>query len=61
MYLSIGGPGKIVQIDESKFGKQKKTRGKRGHRAEGEWVFGGTEAHSDKHRVGYCQLPSNHR
>ena len=47
MDLSIGGPGKNVQIDESKFGKQKKTRGKRGHRVEGGWVFGGTEVHSD--------------
>ncbi|CAB4040103.1 Hypothetical predicted protein, partial [Paramuricea clavata] len=34
----IGGPGKIVQIDESKFGKRKYHRG---HRVEGQWVFGG--------------------
>ena len=36
----IGGPGKIVQIDESKFGKRKCHRG---HRVEGQWVFGGIE------------------
>ena len=34
----IGGPGKRVQIDESKFGKRKKNRG---HGVEGQWVFGG--------------------
>ena len=36
----IGGPGVIVQIDESKFGKRQYNRGKR---VEGNWVFGGTE------------------
>ena len=36
----IGGPGIIVQIDESKFGKRKYNRG---HRVEGVWVFGGVE------------------
>jgi transposase-like protein len=39
----IGGPGKIVQIDESKFGKRKYHRG---HRVEGQWVFGGIEEES---------------
>ena len=34
----IGGPGKRVQIDESKFGKRKYHRG---HRVDGQWVFGG--------------------
>ncbi|KAF8792964.1 hypothetical protein HNY73_004498 [Argiope bruennichi] len=34
----IGGVGKIVEIDESKFGKRKYNRGKR---VEGKWVFGG--------------------
>ena len=36
----IGGPGIIVQIDESKFGKRKYHKGKR---VEGCWVFGGVE------------------
>ena len=36
----IGGPGIIVQIDESKFGKRQYNWGKR---VDGNWVFGGTE------------------
>lgn len=36
----IGGCGKNVEIDESKFGKRKYNRGKR---VEGQWVFGGVE------------------
>ena len=40
----IGGPGKVVEIDESKFGKRKYNRGKR---VEGVWVFGGIERNSD--------------
>ena len=36
----IGGPAKTVQIDESKFGKRKYHRG---HKVEGQWVFGGIE------------------
>lgn len=36
----IGGLGKIVEIDESKFGKRKYHRG---HHIEGQWVFGGYE------------------
>ena len=36
----IGGPGIIVEIDESKFGKVKYHRG---HRVEGVWVFGMVE------------------
>ena len=36
----IGGPGIVVEIDESKFGKRKYHRG---HRVEGVWVFGGVE------------------
>jgi len=35
----IGGPGKTVEIDESKFGK----RYNKGKRIEGVWVFGGIE------------------
>lgn len=41
----IGGEGKIVQIDESKFGKRKYHRG---HHVEGQWVFGGIEQGSRK-------------
>ena len=39
----IGGQGKTVEIDESKFGKRKYHRGKR---VEGVWVFGGIERES---------------
>ena len=42
---SIGGEGKIVQIDESKFGKRKYHRG---HRVEGPLVFGGIKNDSRK-------------
>ena len=41
----IGGEGKIVQIDESKFGKRKYHQG---HHVEGQWVFGGIEQESRK-------------
>ncbi|PSN54556.1 hypothetical protein C0J52_07111 [Blattella germanica] len=36
----IGGPGHIVEIDESKFGKRKCLKGKR---VAGEWIFGGVD------------------
>ena len=41
----LGGEGKIVQIDESKFGKRKYDRG---HHVEVQWVFGGIEQDSRK-------------
>lgn len=41
----LGGKGKVVQIDESKFGKRKYHRG---HHVEGQWVFGGIEEGSRK-------------
>jgi transposase-like protein len=39
----IGGPNKIVEIDESKFGRRKYNRG---HPVKGQWVFGGVERES---------------
>ena len=41
----IGGDGKEVEIDESKFGKRKNHKGKR---VDGVWVFGGIERQSKK-------------
>lgn len=41
----IGGEGKVVEIDESKFGRRKYHRG---HRVEGQWVFGGYERGTGK-------------
>lgn len=41
----VGGEGIVVQIDESKFGKRKYHRG---HRVDGQWVFGGIEEGSRK-------------
>ena len=41
----IGGPGEIVEIDESKFGKRKYHKG---HHVDGQWVFGGIERGSGR-------------
>lgn len=41
----IGGDGRVVEIDESKFGRRKYNRG---HRVEGQWVFGGYERGSGR-------------
>ena len=41
----IGGNGIEVEVDESKFGKRKYYRG---HRVEGQWVFGGREKYNKK-------------
>lgn len=41
----IGGPGKVVEIDESKFGKRKYHVGRR---VDGVWVFGGVERETQK-------------
>ncbi|KAF8777106.1 putative transposase-like protein like [Argiope bruennichi] len=43
--VTLGWQGKIVEIDESKFGKRKYNKGKR---VEGAWVFGGVERDSNK-------------
>ena len=42
--IRLGGEGKIVEIDESKFGKRKYNRGKH---VEGTWIFGGIERDSN--------------
>ena len=47
----IGGPGIIVEIDESKFGKRKYYKGRR---VDGVWVFGGIE--NDSKSVFYYLL-----
>nr|XP_022905831.1 uncharacterized protein LOC111417704 [Onthophagus taurus] len=41
----LGGPGSIVEIDESKFGRRKFHRG---HPVEGKWVFGGYEGETGR-------------
>ncbi|GFW35100.1 DDE_Tnp_IS1595 domain-containing protein [Trichonephila clavipes] len=41
----IGGVGKVVEVDESKFGERKFHKG---HHVEGQWVFGGVERDSGK-------------
>ncbi|XP_050335019.1 uncharacterized protein LOC126762349 [Bactrocera neohumeralis] len=52
----IGGPGKKVQIDESKFGKRKFNKGRS---VEGHWVLGMIEDGSDDLRLEVC--PDNVR
>ena len=52
----IGGPGKIVEIDESKFGKRKYNRGRR---VEGVWVFGGIEQDSNPPRCFVVPVPDH--
>lgn len=46
--VKIGGPGIVVEIDESKFGKVKYHRG---HRVEGVWVFGMVEKTPERRLV----------
>jgi len=41
----LGGYGHTVEIDESKFGRRKYHRG---HKVEGQWVFGGYERETGK-------------
>lgn len=52
----IGGPGKIVQIDKSKFGKRKYNRGRH---TDGHWVLGMIENGSEDLRLALC--PNNKR
>ncbi|CAH0723505.1 unnamed protein product, partial [Brenthis ino] len=47
----IGGPNKVVQIDESKFGKRKYNRDRH---IEGHWVLGMIEDGSDDLRLEIC-------
>jgi transposase-like protein len=41
----LGGPGKVVEIDEAKFGTRKYNRGRR---VKGNWVLGGVERGTNK-------------
>jgi len=50
----IGGPGVIVELDESKFGKRKYNRG---HRVEGSWVVGGVEK-TERRRLFLTTVPN---
>ena len=43
--MVLGGDGKVVEIDESKFGKRKYNRGRS---VDGHWVFGGIERGTSK-------------
>jgi transposase-like protein len=44
-HTMIGGPGIIVEIDESKFGKRKYNRG---HQVDGVWIVGGVERTAER-------------
>ena len=52
----IGGPGQIVEIDESLIGRRKYNRGKR---VKGKWILGGTERGSNDCFLVECE--NNHR
>lgn len=47
----IGGPGRVVQIDESKFGRRKFNKGRR---VDGHWVLGMIEDGSEDLRLEVC-------
>ena len=52
----IGGPGRIVEVDEAKFGKRKYQRGRI---VPGSWVIGGVERQTNKCFLDVC--PNNRR
>ena len=56
-YMQLGGVGCVVEMDESKFGKRKYHRG---HRVEGNWVWGAIERlfneKTGKYEAGECVL-----
>ena len=52
--LAIGGPGVIVEIDETKVGKRKNNQG---HTVEGFWVFGGVER-TEARRIFLVRVPN---
>ena len=52
----IGGPNQIVEVDESKIGRRKYSRG---HPVQGQWVFGGVERGSG--RTFLVPVPDNRR
>ena len=49
----IGGPGKIVEIDQMKFGRRKYERGRV---IEGTWIFGALDIESNELRLEICPL-----
>ena len=51
---AIGGNGVEVEINESKFGKRKYHKG---HKVEGQWVFGGWEKY-DKSKIFMVPVPN---
>ena len=52
----IGGPGTIIQVDESKFGRRKYNWGRK---IDGHWVLGLIENNSEDFRLIVC--PNNIR
>ena len=50
----IGGPGVIVQVDETKFGKRKYYRSRH---VDGTWIFGAIDDDTDEVRLAIC--PNN--
>ena len=54
--VRIGGPGKIVEIDEMKFGRRKYERGRV---VDGRWIFGALDMETKELRLEIC--PDNKR